>query len=81
MNETQAATYARQRDYFTKHYESLKGYTVEHVEIMEERQFGYPQFWPRILFVNKETGDSIIVDVSCDEEGNEPGYLFISHYE
>lgn len=81
MNDTQAASYARQYEYFTKHYGALKGYTIVDVEILAEREYGFPEFWPRLYLANPETGESIVIDVSQDEEGNGPGYLFISHYE
>lgn len=31
--------------------------------------------WPRLRFRTPE-GDTLLVEVSCDEEGNRPGFLF-----
>ena len=76
--DTREETFKNQLDFFTKYYGQLKGFTVTKVSIKEENEYGWPQYWPVIEMMHPKTGNKVTIEVSCDEEGNEPGFLFIS---
>ena len=46
--------------------------------IKAENDYGWPQFWPILELEHAKTGNKATIEVSSDEEGNEPGFLFIS---
>ena len=71
-------TLARQRAFFKEYYSQLIGWKVVAVDIKEEGSEHWPEFWPTLTMQNTKTGEYAFVEVSCDEEGNEPGFLFIS---
>lgn len=61
-----------QQKFWAKYYGTLIGATVQSVQIREDDE---GQFWPVIKFHHPEVGN-IEVEVSRDEEGNGPGFLF-----
>jgi len=77
-NTTQEQTYKNQLDFFLKYYGQLKGWTITNVIIKTENDYGWPQFWPVLELEHAKTGNKATIEVSSDEEGNEPGFLFIS---
>lgn len=71
--------YERQKAFFREYYSQLIGWQVVAVEIKEENESHFPEFWPTLTMRNATTGEYAFIEVSCDEEGNEPGFLFISY--
>lgn len=59
-----------QKDY----YGQLVGFTVTQVEQKVEDMGGYEEVWPQITL--KKGPKEIQLEVSRDEEGNGPGFLF-----
>ena len=57
-----------QQEWLEKYYQGLEGYTVIATSI---DSFGFP-----VLLMQKGTGGMRCVEVSRDEEGNGPGFLF-----
>lgn len=53
----------------------LKGGTITGVKVKTEDDFGYAQAWPTLV-VKAKDGTVYEVEVSQDEEGNGPGFLF-----
>lgn len=76
--DTREETFKNQLDFFTKYYGQLKGWTITNVTIKEENDYGWPQYWPVLELEHSKTGNKATIEVSSDEEGNEPGFLFIS---
>ena len=60
----------------TEQLESLVGYTITQVEIVQD--FG--DEWPVLIGVSP-SGDMVQIEVARDEEGNGPGCLFITKLE
>lgn len=56
-------------DWAVDYYTQLKDYRVLDIEFDEEN-------FPVLIFIN-DNGRSLRVTVSCDEEGNDAGFLFI----
>lgn len=56
-------------------YNQLVGLTVEKVEIKEDDSSGFPEVWASIFF--KKDDLRLKTEVSRDQEGNGPGFLFI----
>lgn len=65
----------KQYQFWTKYYGALNGCVVELVQIHVEDAFGSNEFWPK-LYLKAKDGSKYIVEVSRDEEGNGPGFLF-----
>lgn len=61
------------RDFYRAYYSALKGYTVKSVTLAEDDEFG--DLWPTLTFTHPKKPD-LKVEVSQDEEGNGPGFLF-----
>ena len=59
-----------QKDY----YGQLVGFTVTKFEPKVEDMGGYEEVWPRLTL--KKGEQEVEVEVSRDEEGNGPGFLF-----
>jgi len=59
-----------------KYYSQLKGATILNVEIFEDDMFsGFDANWP-VFFVRLSDGSMTELQLSCDEEGNAPGFMF-----
>ena len=58
------------------YYGSLRGFKCVSVSVkMEDDGYGMPEPWPRLTFENAR-GERLVIEVSRDEEGNGPGFLF-----
>ena len=77
-NDVREQTFKNQLDFFKKYYGQLVGWTITKVTIKEENEYGWPQYWPVLELEHQKTGNKAMIEVSSDEEGNEPGFLFIS---
>jgi hypothetical protein len=64
-----------QKEWLEKYLEPLKGATITEVEIKTKNEVGYPEDWP-VLTMKFNDGHVGEVEVSRDEEGNGPGFLF-----
>jgi hypothetical protein len=58
--------------YYEDHYGQLVGMVITSVSIIDDGDGK----WPRFIGKNS-LGETIEVTVSSDQEGNEPGHLFI----
>lgn len=58
-----------------KYLEPLKGATITGVKVKTEDEGGYTEDWP-VLTMKFSDGHVGEVEVSRDEEGNGPGFLF-----
>ena len=64
------------KKFYEDYYRTLKGGNILDVEIYEEDMgYGDPELWLR-LKVKTASGQVFAVEVSRDEEGNGPGFLF-----
>lgn len=61
-------------DFYKKYYEQLVGFHI-HKVTFEDDGFGGDPF--PILHIRNTEGDDLQLIVSCDEEGNGAGFLFI----
>jgi len=59
-----------------KYYEQILGYTIKGLHINEDDP--HDEGWVKFSLCNKNTGNEIEIEVSGDEEGNHPGFLFIT---
>ncbi len=53
----------------------LKGATITSIRVKVEDDFGHPQAWPTLV-VKAKDGQVYELEISQDEEGNGPGYVF-----
>lgn len=60
--------------YYRRYYEQLVGFVISKVSFDEDEEFG--DLFPVLHIVNKH-GESLKLTLSCDEEGNAPGFAFI----
>jgi hypothetical protein len=65
------------KKFYEAYYGSLVGCTCIKAEMVkeEEHEFSLGDFWPELTF-QKPDGETFVVSVSQDEEGNGPGFLF-----
>lgn len=67
---------ATPNEYFTKYYGQLRGATILHyVPLLEDGPLGTEE-WPQFL-LRLEGGEEVWITLSCDAEGNRPGFAFI----
>jgi hypothetical protein len=64
----------QQEKWLKEYYSTLHLARINKVEIYEEDD-AYGVFWPR-LHVTLRDGEKIVIEVSQDEEGNGPGFIF-----
>ena len=62
-------------EWLLRYLAPLEGATVERVEVKREDEFGYVELWP-VLHVRTAKGEALELELSQDEEGNGPGFLF-----
>jgi len=63
-------------DWKLKYYSQLKGCKIINVEIFEDDLFsGTDKNWP-VLIVESPDGERFELQLSRDEEGNGPGFMF-----
>ena len=62
------------KKFYMNYYKPLIGAKIIDTTIKVEDDFGADQFWPQIT-VEKD-GQQFVLEVSRDEEGNGPGFLF-----
>lgn len=62
-------------EFLRKYLAPLKGGTITSVRVKVESDGGFAEAWPR-LTVKAKNGQTYELEVSRDEEGNGPGYLF-----
>jgi hypothetical protein len=63
------------KDWKLKYYSFLKGAKIINVEIFEDDLFtGTDQNWPVIII--EKNGQTFELQLSRDEEGNGPGFMF-----
>ena len=78
MNE---AHVKHQQKWCQKYYEQLVGAKIVKVESVIDDEMGWPEVWTRI-HAESATGEQIVLEISRDEEGNGPGFLFgLPHVE
>lgn len=65
------STTRTEKDFWTDYYKQLVGAVVVGFGVVEEDD----EFWP-CFNVKLVTGEVVQIDVSQDEEGNGPGFLF-----
>lgn len=53
----------------------LVGATILKVEVRRHDSCGRPELWP-VLHVKTKKGERLSLELSQDEEGNGPGFLF-----
>lgn len=63
------------KDYYQKYYGSLEGAIITKVKIREENDFGQTEYWP-VFTVTLANGFETELEISQDEEGNGPGFVF-----
>ena len=73
-----AATQAKeQAAWMRRYYGQLRGWKVSSVSVKVEDDFGWPQCWPKLTMTHPDhPGVKLEIEVSQDEEGNGPGFLF-----
>ena len=64
-----------QIDWLKKYYGSLEGATINKVSVKVEDDMGWPQLWP-VLHVTLKDGSTADLELSQDEEGNGPGFMY-----
>lgn len=62
-------------DFLRDYLKPLVGATIMSVEAKVEDDGGYAQAWP-VLNVVAQSGEKYELEVSMDEEGNGPGFVF-----
>lgn len=62
-------------DFLRDYLAPLKGATIVAVGVNEEDDDGFPEAWPT-LKVRATDGQTFDLEVSQDEEGNGPGFIF-----
>jgi hypothetical protein len=65
----------RTMEFYIKHYNQLIDYVVTGVEF-EEDEFDKSTVFPILLMMHPD-GTKVRVVVSCDDEGNDAGFLFV----
>lgn len=66
----------KQEEWTRLYYGSLVGAKCVGVEAYtDNEEYGYGECWPRLIFEHP-IGGRITIEVSRDEEGNGPGFLF-----
>lgn len=67
----------RHRQWMKEYYASLVGYRCVEVsmEQVANEVSDWNEDWPTLTFEN-DAGERLVVEVSRDEEGNGPGFLF-----
>ncbi len=63
------------KEFWQEYYGQLKGAVVLDVGIVEEDNYGMEEHWPCFI-VKLMNGKTIQIELSSDEEGNGPGFLF-----
>jgi len=64
------------KEWKLKYYSQLKGATILNVEIFEDDMFyGFDANWP-VIIVRLADGSITELQLSRDEEGNGPGFMF-----
>lgn len=58
---------------YDRYYKQLVGFHIYKVGFDDDE---YGERFP-LLYVRNTEGDELVLTVSCDEEGNAPGFLFI----
>lgn len=61
--------------FLTDYYAHLVGFTVEKAETKTTTDAGYPEVWTKLFL--KRGNERISVEISRDQEGNGPGFLFL----
>jgi hypothetical protein len=64
-----------ERAYYERYYAPLAGATIESVAVSDEDMGGYSEPWLKMK-VKLSDGSTTEIEVSQDEEGNGPGFLF-----
>lgn len=65
----------QEKAWLTKYLAPLKGATITAVKVKAEREDGWVDHWPT-LTVRTASGETYELEVSQDEEGNGPGFIF-----
>ena len=61
-------------EFLKKYLAPLKGGIIKSVQVKEENDYGMTHAWP-VLVVQTKT-DKFELEISRDEEGNGPGFIF-----
>lgn len=76
MSNKQKERERKQEEWTRLYYGSLVGAKCVGVEAeTDDSEYGFGECWPRLLFEHPTMG-KFSVEVSRDEEGNGPGFLF-----
>ncbi len=62
-----------QKEFLTKYLAPLKGARITRIEIKSDDES--EEFWP-VLHVVTKSGFAYALEISQDEEGNGPGFIF-----
>lgn len=62
------------QEYLAKYLRPLVGATIERVEAVDED--GWGEAWPRLWVTLPGEREQRILEISRDEEGNGPGFIF-----
>ena len=63
-------------EFLKKYLQPLVGATIEKVEAHVEDDYGFQQAWPRIHVKLPGETETSVLEISQDEEGNGPGFIF-----
>ena len=63
------------KQFWEDYYGQLVGAVITGFGIVEEDDYGISDYWPCFI-VKLITGEEIQIELSSDEEGNAPGFLF-----
>jgi hypothetical protein len=63
------------KKFYENYYGALDGAIITKVEIREDDDFGRTEYWP-VFTVILANGFETELEISRDEEGNGPGFVF-----
>jgi hypothetical protein len=64
------------KEWKLKYYSQLKGATILNVEVFEDDLYsGFDANWP-VFIIKLADGSTTELQLSSDEEGNAPGFMF-----
>jgi len=65
--------------FYNDYYGQLVGWTITSFDLVEDTEDPLDTYlWPTFTLTHHKTGNTVKVEVSQDEEGNGPGFLFIA---
>ena len=64
-----------EKEYYSKYYSELIGATIDSFQMVVEDNTYNVEFWPTFI-VTLKNGESRVLQISQDPEGNGPGFIF-----